>query len=195
MKKHKGLRQQRSSLRRLRSLERPTLAHGFMYLGAILDVASRKVLAFRLSNTMTADFCVEALEEALAKFGRPEIFNTDQGSQFAPLHTCKHSASARARCQTVHNQHSRITAPDSEGSDGIFGQVGIDGEPTVVNVSDELRPFLEQITERIADAYPRAGSAPPEHWPTRVRLSAAVPLSADAARSDRLSPLASRSMS
>jgi len=58
------------------------MAHGFMYLVAIMDVASRKVLAFRLSNTLTADFCVEALEEALAKFGRPEIFNTDQGSQF-----------------------------------------------------------------------------------------------------------------
>jgi putative transposase len=58
------------------------MAHGFMYLVAILDVASRKVLAFRLSNTLTADFCVEALEEAMRKFGRPEIFNTDQGSQF-----------------------------------------------------------------------------------------------------------------
>jgi putative transposase len=46
------------------------------------NVASRKVLAFRLSNTLTADFCVEALEEATSKFGRPEIFNTDQGSQF-----------------------------------------------------------------------------------------------------------------
>jgi putative transposase len=58
------------------------MAHGFMYLMAILDVASRKVLAFRLSNTLTADFCVAALEEALAKFGPPEIFNTDQGAQF-----------------------------------------------------------------------------------------------------------------
>jgi putative transposase len=58
------------------------MAHGFMYLVAILDVASRKVLSFRLSNTLTADFCVESLEEALAKFGTPEIFNTDQGSQF-----------------------------------------------------------------------------------------------------------------
>jgi len=58
------------------------MAHGFMYLVAILDVASRKVLAFRLSNTLTADFCVEALEEAMSKFGVPEIFNTDQGSQF-----------------------------------------------------------------------------------------------------------------
>lgn len=58
------------------------MAHGFLYLMAILDVASRKVLAWRVSNTMSADFCVEALEEALRKFGPPEIFNTDQGSQF-----------------------------------------------------------------------------------------------------------------
>ena len=58
------------------------MAHGFLYLMAILDLASRKVLAWRLSNTLTADFCIEALEEALKKFGPPEIFNTDQGSQF-----------------------------------------------------------------------------------------------------------------
>jgi putative transposase len=58
------------------------MAHGFQYLVAILDVASRKVLAWRLSNTMTADFCVEALEEALTRHGPPEIFNTDQGAQF-----------------------------------------------------------------------------------------------------------------
>ena len=58
------------------------MAHGFLYLVAILDVASRKVLSFRLSNTLTTDFCVAALEEALERFGRPEIFNTDQGAQF-----------------------------------------------------------------------------------------------------------------
>jgi putative transposase len=58
------------------------MAHGFLYLMAILDLLSRKVLAWRLSNTLTPEFCVEALEEALAKFGPPEIFNTDQGSQF-----------------------------------------------------------------------------------------------------------------
>lgn len=55
---------------------------GFLYLVAIMDWYSRKVLAWRLSNTMLADFCVDALEEALARHGRPEIFNTDQGSQF-----------------------------------------------------------------------------------------------------------------
>jgi putative transposase len=55
---------------------------GFLYLVAIMDWATRHVLAWRLSNTMDARFCVEALNEALARYGRPEIFNTDQGSQF-----------------------------------------------------------------------------------------------------------------
>ena len=55
---------------------------GFLYLVAVMDWATRHVLAWRLSNTMDAAFCVEALNEALARYGRPEIFNTDQGSQF-----------------------------------------------------------------------------------------------------------------
>ena len=55
---------------------------GFLYLAAIMDWATRHVLAWRLSNTMDARFCVEALNEALSKYGKPEIFNTDQGSQF-----------------------------------------------------------------------------------------------------------------
>jgi putative transposase len=55
---------------------------GFLYLVAIMDWASRKVLSWRLSNTMEAGFCVEALKEALDRYGKPEIFNTDQGSQF-----------------------------------------------------------------------------------------------------------------
>nr|WP_245913499.1 IS3 family transposase [Caenispirillum bisanense] len=58
------------------------MRRGFLYLVAIMDWATRKVLSWRLSNTMEADFCIEALEEALARFGTPEIFNTDQGSQF-----------------------------------------------------------------------------------------------------------------
>jgi hypothetical protein len=57
------------------------MAKGFVYLVAIVDWFSRKVLSWRVSITMEADFCVEALEEALARFGKPEIFNTDQGSQ------------------------------------------------------------------------------------------------------------------
>jgi putative transposase len=61
------------------------MARGFVYLGAVVDVFSRRVLAHRVSITMEADFCVEALEEALAKHGKPKIFNTDQGSQFTSV--------------------------------------------------------------------------------------------------------------
>jgi len=58
------------------------MRRGFVYLVAIVDWYSRRVLAWRLSNTLTTDFCVEALEEAITRYGVPEIFNTDQGSQF-----------------------------------------------------------------------------------------------------------------
>ena len=58
------------------------MATGFMYLVAIMDWHSRRVLSWRVSNTLDTDFCIEALEEALQRFGAPEIFNTDQGSQF-----------------------------------------------------------------------------------------------------------------
>ena len=61
------------------------IKRGFLYLVAIMDWQSRKVLAWRLSNTMETQFCVEALEEALARYGVPDIFNTDQGSQFTAL--------------------------------------------------------------------------------------------------------------
>jgi putative transposase len=58
------------------------IGRGFLYLVAVIDWASRAVLSWRLSNTMDVSFCVSALEEALARYGKPEIFNTDQGSQF-----------------------------------------------------------------------------------------------------------------
>jgi len=58
------------------------LLHGFVYLVAIIDWYSRKVLAWRLSNSMDAGFCVDCLEEAIKNYGAPKVFNTDQGSQF-----------------------------------------------------------------------------------------------------------------
>ena len=58
------------------------MRRGFLYLVAIVDWYSRKVLAWRLSNTLTTDFCIEALQEAITRYGTPDIFNTDQGSQF-----------------------------------------------------------------------------------------------------------------
>ncbi len=88
------------------------LARGFIYLVAIMDWHSRAVLAWRMSNTLHADFCVDALEEALRRFGRPEIFNTDQGSQFTihrraegPRHQDQHG-----RQGPVHGQHLRRAA-------------------------------------------------------------------------------------
>ena len=58
------------------------MAHGFVYLVAVMDWYSRRVLSWRLSTTLESDFCVQALRQALSDFGTPEIFNTDQGSQF-----------------------------------------------------------------------------------------------------------------
>ena len=59
------------------------MARGFVYLCAVMDWFARRILAWRLSNTMEAEFCIDALEDALAKHDKPGIFNTDQGSQFS----------------------------------------------------------------------------------------------------------------
>ena len=72
------------------------LAHGFVYLVAIIDWYSRKVLSWCLSNTMDTDFCIDALHQAIQEFGRPEIVNTDQGSQFT-----SHSFTQVLRHQTT----------------------------------------------------------------------------------------------
>lgn len=82
------------------------MRHGFLYLCAVLDWARRKVLSWRLSNTLTSDFCTAALKEALARYGTPEIFNTDQGSQFTSAefagvlaeHKIRISMDGRGRC-------------------------------------------------------------------------------------------------
>jgi putative transposase len=58
------------------------MSRGFVYLAVVMDWASRKILSWRVSISMSTDFCIDAVEEAIAKYGRPEIFNTDQGSQF-----------------------------------------------------------------------------------------------------------------
>lgn len=78
---------QRASQTRLGALDIKyiPMRRGFVYFCTVMDWPSRRILAFRLSNTMTADFCVEALEEAMGRHGVPEIVNTDQGSQFTGL--------------------------------------------------------------------------------------------------------------
>ena len=83
------------------------MEYGFMFLVAIMDWYSRKILSWRVSNTMESDFCVEALQEALSRYGRPDIFNTDQGSQFTSHdftntlkdHEININMDGRGRCQ------------------------------------------------------------------------------------------------
>ena len=91
------------------------MAKGFLYLVVIMDWVSRAVLAWRVSNTLGADFCVEALEEARSRYGRPEIFNTDQGSQFTSDDFTGTPETARDHDQhgrqgPVHGQHLRRAA-------------------------------------------------------------------------------------
>jgi putative transposase len=81
------------------------MRRGFLYLVAIMDWATRKVLAWRISNTMDAGFCVEALQDAMARHGKPQIFNTDQGSQFTS------HAFTSVRIPTIPPTHSEEFPP------------------------------------------------------------------------------------
>lgn len=82
------------------------MKHGFMYLAVIMDWHSRKVLSWRISNTLDSDFCVNALKEAIERFGKPEIFNTDQGVQYTSkpftdvlnTHDIRISMDGKGRC-------------------------------------------------------------------------------------------------
>ena len=101
------------------------MRQGFLYLVAIIDWATRRVLSWRLSNTLTAGFCVEALGEALARFGKPSIFNTDQGSQFTSDeftqvlrdHGIEISMDGRGRCHD--NIFVRALVVDREARMGL----------------------------------------------------------------------------
>ena len=81
------------------------LKHGFVYLVAIIDWYSRRILSWKLSTTLTADFCVEALKEALANYPKPEIFNTDQGSSFT----------AQAFIDVLRKEHISISMDVGDG--------------------------------------------------------------------------------
>jgi len=87
------------------------MARGFVYFVGVLDWGTRRVLSWRLSNTLTADFCVEALEEAIGRYGCPQIVNTDQGSQFT----------SAAFVELVHSHGIRLSM-DGKGAwkDNVF---------------------------------------------------------------------------
>ena len=91
------------------------MAHGFLYLAAIIDVYSRKVLAWRLSNTLTADFCVEALSEALGTYGAPAMFNTDQGAQPGLKRSSQRSSSLASYTEVFMEPRSDANASEVRG--------------------------------------------------------------------------------
>ena len=117
---------------------------GFMYLTAVVDWYSRRILAYRLSNTMDVTFCTEALEEALKKFGTPEIFNTDQGAQFT-------SEAFTGMLAT----HGVSISMDGRGRafDNIFTERfwrNIKYEWLYLNSFDSIRELRESLLEYIA---------------------------------------------
>ena len=89
------------------------MAKGFVYLAVVLDWFSRRVLSWRVSITMEASFCVEALEDALARHGRPTIFNTDQGSQFTSLELGQVLAGPTVRISIDGRGHITTTSSSS----------------------------------------------------------------------------------
>ena len=125
------------------------LAHGFAYLTVIMDWYSRSVLSWRLSNTMDASFCCEALDEALAKYGSPEIFNSDQGAQFT----------SEAFISRLKNKHINISM-DGRGRalDNIFVErlwrtvkyqdVYIKGYQTMLEAENGLRKYFDYYNHR-----------------------------------------------
>jgi putative transposase len=125
------------------------MARGFCYLVAVMDWASRKVLSFRVSNTLDTSFCTEALEEALRNYGTPDIFNTDQGSQFT----------SQEFTSILHDHNIRISM-DGQGRwrDNIFierlwktvkyEEVYLKAYESVSHARKELARFFERYNAR-----------------------------------------------
>jgi len=125
------------------------MRRGFVYLTAVLDWATRKVLAWRLSNSLTPDACVDALEEAILKYGVPEIMNTDQGSQFTS-----------AAFISILNQHHIRISMDGKGcwKDNVFverlwrtvkyEEIYLHGYDTVSEVKQALKRYFGFYNQR-----------------------------------------------
>ena len=97
------------------------MSRGFMYLVAVMDWYSRKVLSWRVSNSLDSNFCVEALTEALSRYGRPEIFNTDQGAQFT----------SQAFMDSLKQHNVAITWTAAAESKIIFSLSGFGGRSSI----------------------------------------------------------------
>ena len=129
------------------------IGRGFLYLVAIIDWASRAVLAWRLSNTMDVSFCLAALEEALAKFGKPEIFNPDQGSQFTSAALARSPKRASRSPWTA--EAAEWTTCSSSGSGGrsstrtsISRATPMAAKPPAASLSGSLSTMIDVRTRR-----------------------------------------------
>ena len=160
------------------------LTRGFLYLVAVMDWASRKVLAWRLSNTLESSFCVEALAEALERYGPPEIFNTDQGSQFTSLaftdglkdagSTSRWTAraagwitSSSSGCGARSNMSRSIWRSTPRAPTPAPASAG--GSSSTTNGDRTRRSGTERPTRRTMWGLLRdRGSAPPHHSPRRL---------------------------
>ena len=162
------------------------MAHGFMYLVAILDWYSRRVLAWRVSNTFDSDFCVEALEDALTRYGPPEIFNTDQGAQFTSkafttvlkTHAVPSAWTARAAGSTtcsssgsgVRSNMSRsiwLSTPPPQ----MPGRASAGGSSSTTSGGRTRRSWTGRPTRRTLWGLLRdRGVTPPHHSPRRPDL-------------------------
>lgn len=98
------------------------MARGFVCLVAVLDVYSRKILAWRLSNSLTADFCIDALEEAIDRYGTPEIFNGDRGSQFraAAFESVSEAKAGIGRYLNFYNTRRPHRSLDHQTPDAVY---------------------------------------------------------------------------
>ena len=131
------------------------IGRGFLYLVAIIDWASRAVLGWRLSNTMDVSFCLAALEEALAKFGKPEMFNSDQGAQFTSAAFTGARSPTRASRSPWTAEAAGWTTCSSSGSGdrsstrtSISKATPVAAKPRAASLSGSLSTMIDARTRR-----------------------------------------------
>jgi putative transposase len=151
------------------------MARGFCYLVAVMDWASRKVLSWRVSNTLDTSFCIEALEEALQKYGTPDIFNTDQGSQFTSL-----------EFTNVLKNHGIQISMDGQGRwrDNVFierlwktvkyQEVYLKAYESISHAKKELMKFFDRYNTRRPHQGLKDRTPDEVYWSTLPRMKDAV---------------------
>lgn len=145
------------------------MSNGHVYLTAIIDWFSRKILSWRLSTTLDTTFCVEALEEALSKYGNPEIFNTDQGCQY----TSKEHTDALLKRKIKISMDSKGRALDNVIIERFWGslkreKIYINEYDTIVELKDGIAEYIEFYNSS------RPHQSLNDYYPSEVYKSAVI---------------------